>query len=249
MVKMCFYCNSEINGDQKISSGQLSNDENKKSFIKFSCKNCKDVVAFAWKSKNISEVFRKVQSDTDMETFDNIWIPAWLEKGYELECHLGKMDRYIIKNPRQQPVGTVAFRPYNYDSPIDSVYPFKENNIIQKNIEKVYEIDYVSILKEHRRETNNLNRLLFATLEYCRIHNISYCIAILDYLFYRTLKAIYKIPMFPLEKKVVYEGSSFVPVIIDAHSVFSNLEQSTPIYEIYKEYAPFVIKKKPLEIT
>jgi hypothetical protein len=177
--------------------------------------------------------YKKVETEEELNIFDSIWIPAWQEKGFELECLLGKVDRYLIKNDEGEYIGTVSFRPYHFDSTIDDVFPFHQNDILKQHLGHVFEIENLAILKEHRGK-ENLEKILFTVAEYARNHRIQKYIASLDFLLYRTFKVIYPFSMDALSKKIIYKHNSLVPVIINMDQTFLNLERYKWLYDFYE---------------
>ena len=103
---------------------------------------------------------RKVQTLKDQEKFDNIWIPSWLEQGYEIESYIIKdLERFIFYNNKGD-YGSLELTPYysRPDWPINSDFPFHE--FIELENSKVYEIDKLSIAINSRGSIKSLLEIL-----------------------------------------------------------------------------------------
>jgi hypothetical protein len=188
---------------------------------------------------NGSKIFKLVQAQEDYDTFYNILIPSWIEAGFELECLLGNVERFIIFNDRLQPVGTVGMIKYVpcKSSVIDTIFPFKDNEIIKDSYEKVFEIEYLSIHPEHRKEPN-LERILYTIAEYSRLKKMKYGIAIINPLLFHLLKRMYKVPIYQLgeiiERNNLSSNYQVLPVLIDVESVYKNISKYDWLYKIYE---------------
>ncbi|WP_246944996.1 hypothetical protein [Bacillus pinisoli] len=183
-------------------------------------------------------MYKKVVTQEDLRIFDSVWIPAWQEKGFDLECLLGPVDRYLIKDNHEEVIGTVGFRAYNFDSPIDDVYPFKTNQIICNNKNNIIEIDKLAIIKE-QRGIENLERVLLTIIDYARHRDYQYYIATIDAAFYKVIQKIYPTSLYTLHKRIKYKDTYLVPIIIDAHYTLSNTHKYywlRKYFSLLKEY-------------
>ncbi|MFD3450525.1 hypothetical protein ACFDTO_38870 [Microbacteriaceae bacterium 4G12] len=167
-------------------------------------------------------MYQKVDSVALLNNFNQIWMECWLEKGYVLENEDGSSDKYLITDIEEQKVGTIEFKPYTLDqnNNINTVFPFHEIELIANNPTSVVEIDKVAILKQFRGK--NLDRLLSVFVHYSETHNISYCVVLLERVFYKALKTVYKIPVKAVGEKIYYKGDYVVPAIVYSNEVYQN---------------------------
>jgi hypothetical protein len=188
---------------------------------------------------NSSKIFKLVRSQEDYDVFYNILIPSWIEAGFELDCLLGDVDRFIIFNDKSQPVGTVGMIKYvpGKSSDIDTFFPFKDNEIIKNSCGKVFEIDYLSVHPAHRKEPN-LERILYTIAEYSRLKKMKYGIAIINPLLFRLLKRVYRIPIYQLGEIVkvnrITNSYQVLPVLIDVENVYKNISKYDWLYKVYE---------------
>jgi hypothetical protein len=186
-----------------------------------------------------SKIFKLVQTQEDYDTFYNILVPSWIESGFELACLLGDVERFIIFNHKSQPVGTVGMIKYVpcKSSDIDTFFPFKDNEIIKDSCGKVFEIDYLSVHPEHRKEPN-LERILYTITEYSRLKKMKYAIALINPLLFQLLKRMYKIPIYKLGKIIkvnnLNNNYQVLPVLIDVESVYKNISKYDWLYKVYE---------------
>ncbi|MGX2960657.1 hypothetical protein JNUCC23_15490 [Peribacillus sp. JNUCC 23] len=170
-------------------------------------------------------MYIKVDSLALYNQFNNIWIECWLEKGYGLEMEDGPADRYLITDSKDQKVGTIEFKPYllepNHN--INTVYPFHLIESIKNNPESVIEIDKVAILKQFRGR--NLERLLSVFVHYSEQHEISYCVALLERVFYKALRTIYKFPVKSVGEQIYYKGDYVIPAVIYPKDLYQHKEK------------------------
>ncbi len=170
-------------------------------------------------------LYIKVDSLALFNQFNNIWIECWLEKGYGLEMEDGPADRYIIIDSKDQKVGTIEFKPYLLEpnNNINTVYPFHQIESIKNNPESVIEIDKVAILKQFRGK--NLERLLSVFVHYSEQHEISCCVALLERVFYKTLRMIYKFPLESVGEQIYYKGDYVIPAVIYPEDLYQHKEK------------------------
>ena len=170
-------------------------------------------------------MYIEVDSFALLNDFNQIWMECWLEKGYGLENLDGPADRYLITDLTDQKVGTIEFKPYNLDptNNINKVYPFHEIECIKNNPDSVVEIDKVAILKKFRGK--NLDRLLSVFVHYSEYNKISYCVVLLERVFYKALKNVYKVPLNSVSEKIYYKGDYVIPAIIYPKEIYQNKEK------------------------
>ncbi|MGX9134224.1 hypothetical protein ACWV26_07570 [Rummeliibacillus sp. JY-2-4R] len=165
-------------------------------------------------------MYIKVDSLALINDFNQIWVECWLEKGYGLEYGHIPSDRYIITDSENHKVGTIEFKQYtiNPHNNINKVYPFQEIEIIQNDPGSVIEIDKVAILKQYRGK--NLEQLISLFIQYTEKHHIKYCVVLLERVFFKALKNVYKIPVEAVSEKKYYKGDYVIPSIIYAEKVY-----------------------------
>ncbi len=166
-------------------------------------------------------IFIKVETVADLNSFNQIWMDCWLEKGYMLDPSTEKSDKYIILDPEYTSVGTIEFKPYStsYKKNINTVFPFNEIDSIVSNPEKVVEIDKVAILKQYRGK--NLERLIQLYVSYTELKGIEYCVVLLERIFYKALKNVYKIPLESVGDPIYYKGDHVIPTIMYPRAIYS----------------------------
>lgn len=167
-------------------------------------------------------MYQKVDSLALLNSFNEIWMECWLEKGYVLENENGPSDRYLITDAKDQKIGTIEFKPYHLgiQNNINTIFPFHEIEDLAANPRLVIEIDKVAILKEFRGK--NLDRLLSVFVHYSEKHEISYCVVLLERMFYKALRNVYKIPLNAVGEKVYYKGDYVIPAIIYPKEIYQN---------------------------
>ncbi|WP_102692234.1 hypothetical protein [Rummeliibacillus pycnus] len=170
-------------------------------------------------------MYIKVDSVALLNDYNQIWMECWLEKGYGLENDKIPADRYIITDTQNHKVGSIEFKPYSLDitNNINKVYPFYKIESLKNNPNSVVEVDKVAILKQYRGK--NLERLLTVFINYAESHNINYCVALLERVFYKALKNVYKIPIKAVGEKIYYKGDYVIPTIVNPREVYQNREK------------------------
>ncbi|MCM3574191.1 hypothetical protein M3172_13425 [Mesobacillus subterraneus] len=161
---------------------------------------------------------RKVLSFEDQEKFDDIWIPSWLEQGYELESFIIKdLERFIFYNSKGD-YGSLELIPYSTrpDWLINSNFPFHE--FIELNNSKVFEIEKLSIKIDSRGSVKSLLEIVYFITAYSFKNNLDYCISLLNPDLYEALVWRFKIPVKRLLKHG-YEDLPYYPSIIDVIAV------------------------------
>jgi hypothetical protein len=183
-------------------------------------------------------MFKKVETPEELTLFNNIWMGCWLEKGYEFEFYTGPADRFLIQDPSSTFVGTIEFKTYSHhqENNINSVYPFHLIDLIKNSENQTIEIDKVAILKEYRGK--NLDRLLTLFAHYSEINQIKYCVVLLERVFFKALKSVYKIPVDAVGEKFYYKGDFVVPAIIYAEKMYQEKEK----YQWLKNMMPYLLE-------
>lgn len=167
-------------------------------------------------------MYIKVETLADLNLFNEIWMECWLEKGYMLDPTFDETDRFIILDEDNREIGTIEFKPYypTMNNYINTVFPFHELEKVEMNPMKVIEIDKVSILKKYRGK--NLERLLSLFVHYTDYHQMNYCVVLLERVFYKALRHVYKIPIETVAEQMYYKGDYVIPAIIHSHEVYNH---------------------------
>ncbi|RXJ02804.1 hypothetical protein DS745_05705 [Anaerobacillus alkaliphilus] len=160
-------------------------------------------------------MYVKVETIADFNIFNQIWMDCWLEKGYMLEPSLEeKSDRFILRDVEKRSIGTIEFKPYytTFENNINNVYPFHKLQHIASNPKQVVEIDKVAILREYRGK--NLERLISLYVSYTEFHKIEYCVGLVERLFYKALRNVYKVPLEAVGEQTYYKGDHVIPAVL-----------------------------------
>jgi hypothetical protein len=182
-------------------------------------------------------IFIKVETVAELNSFNQIWMECWLEKGYMLDPSSEKSDRYIILDTENRRVGTIEFKPYSETSEnhINTVFPFYEIEDVALNPEKVVEIDKVAILKQYRGK--NLDRLLSLFVSYTETHQIEHCVVLLERIFYKALKNVYRIPLKSVGDPIYYKGDHVIPTVIYPRVIYSSKKNYPWLDKVNEERA------------
>ncbi|MCE4047596.1 MULTISPECIES: hypothetical protein [Bacillaceae] len=171
-------------------------------------------------------MYMKVDSFALLNEFNQIWMECWVEKGYGFEMSEMDADRFLIIDPNEQKVGTIEFKPYSLHptNNINSVFPFHELEKIKSlKLEQIMEIDKVAILKNHRGK--NLERLLTLYVDYAQSRQITHCVVLLERVFFRALKTVYKIPLETAGEKIYYKGDYVIPAILYPQEIYEHKDK------------------------
>jgi hypothetical protein len=155
-----------------------------------------------------------------LNTFNQIWMECWLEKGYMLDLSSEIADQFIIRDSEKRNIGTIEFKTYDPTSYINTVFPFYKIEHLAINPAQVKEIDKVAILKQHRGK--NLERLLSLFVSYTEANRVEYCVVLLERVFYKALKNVYKIPLESVGEQFYYKGDHVIPTVIYPRFIYSN---------------------------
>jgi hypothetical protein len=170
-----------------------------------------------------SFIFKKVQTVTEQNVFNEIWMEAWNEKGYDHEIINGSVDQYLIQDESGNFIGTVEFIPFDPSgkrSTVQDVFDFSTCTEVMRSHEKVYEIDKVAIRPSDRRLTN-VTRLFSGITLFAEEKQIDYYVALIVPSFYLLLRK-FRIPLMKLGEEVIHKGSRFIPIIIFVKEIYQN---------------------------
>ncbi|WP_099354741.1 GNAT family N-acetyltransferase [Fredinandcohnia onubensis] len=160
-------------------------------------------------------MYEIVDSENKLKEFNRIWMECWKEKGYEIEPVRG--EKFLFKNDKVY-VGTMELTPIHND------FPFKEHPSVKG---KVFEIDKLAILPEHRRSKILAN--ILSTIYQFGIENEVTCfVALIEPKLFKALKVFYKLPVYQLGEKFWYKGDEVVPFAILPEDVLN--EENYPWY-------------------
>ncbi|EGW37858.1 hypothetical protein [Desulfosporosinus sp. OT] len=165
----------------------------------------------------------KVTDEKELRIFNSIWTTVWKEKGYETEGeHSDDSTKFIIYSG-YKPSGTVEFKSYNKQSPINQVFPFFQLCADLK-IGNVVEVDKMAILKEYRR-TPDFGKLILLVFDYFMNEDIKYGIALIEPKLFRLLHMATGKAIQPVGSKLFYKGDYVVPVILNGEALNNTLKQ------------------------
>ncbi|MDQ0253037.1 hypothetical protein J2S74_000409 [Evansella vedderi] len=179
-------------------------------------------------------MYLRVETVGELNCFNQIWMDCWLEKGYMLEPSSDNGDQFIIQNLEKENIGTIEFKPYypSIENNINKVFPFHKIEHLANAPEKVIEIDKVAILRKHRGK--NLETLLSLFVSYTEHYKKEYSLALLERVFYKALKNVYKIPLESVGDPIYYKGDHVIPTVIYPNHIYTR-----------KESFPWLINMEP----
>ncbi|MCA1055235.1 hypothetical protein LCM10_09590 [Rossellomorea aquimaris] len=181
-------------------------------------------------------MYKKVETPEDVEYFNGIWMECWQEKGYDFEINPHHTARFLIKDPSDVWVGTVEIQPYSLDGELEvnQAYPFNHKPLLLEDMFQTIIIDKVAILKEYRGK--NLNTLLSVIIHHAELHSQKYCVALLERVFYKALRNVYKVPFEIIGEMRFYKGDYVIPSVINLQTIYSNKEQFDWLVDISEAY-------------
>lgn len=163
-------------------------------------------------------LLKRVETEQDLIYYNFIWMTAWREKGYEFEFSPSVLDRYLVLTPEGDYAGTAEFKPFEPGvSAFESVADIRLMPELAADRRKVAEIDKYALLPEYRGKY--VDELAAAAVLVARDHGIRYFVSLLDPVFSRALRIMYRAPMKALGPKTYYKGGYVVPVVIDMRDV------------------------------
>ncbi|KAB7707422.1 hypothetical protein F9802_06625 [Bacillus aerolatus] len=167
-------------------------------------------------------MYKIVENLEEANVFNQIWMECWLEKGFEFEFSKGLTELLLIKNQNNMNVGTIEVKSYNLKEKnnINQVFPFYKLKTIQQYVDQTAELDKAAILKEHRGE--NLDRLITSLAHFAEQKEIKYCVALLEGVFCKALRRVYKMPMEVVGEKIFYKGDYVIPAIIHIEKLYKD---------------------------
>ncbi|MCT8137637.1 hypothetical protein H1D32_07655 [Anaerobacillus sp. CMMVII] len=170
-------------------------------------------------------IYIKVSTVADLNSFNQIWMECWLEKGYMLDLSSTEADQFIIRNSEKHHIGTIEFKPYypTKENYINTVFPFHKIDHLARNPEKVREIDKVSILKQHRGK--NLERLISLFVGYSEVYKIESCVGLFERVFFKALKNFYKIPVEAVGEPFYYKGDYVIPGVVYPNLIYTEKQR------------------------
>lgn len=161
---------------------------------------------------------QKVTTPFLQEKFNQIWETCWKEKGYELE-YSKHANQFIFGAGK----GCVELKQFRHE--IDDFFKTsKDNDIknfrfskleeIKHCLDKTFEIDKLSILKENRGK-RILDDILLFLGDFALENNVKYYIALLEPKLFLSLKIFYHLPIKKVGKTFHYKGDKVVPIVFN----------------------------------
>ncbi|PLR92543.1 hypothetical protein [Bacillus sp. T33-2] len=162
-------------------------------------------------------VFR-VETKRDMERFDDIWIPVWIENEFELESYITPGVERFIFSDIEGDYGCVEFSPYNYlHAPVNELFPF--HNYKELHNAKVFEFDKLAINPVYQYTGKLLNILSFI-VKYLVANKPDYVIALLNPTFYEDFILKFNVPVTRLTSEK--NDLKYIPVIMDSQQLINS---------------------------
>lgn len=165
-----------------------------------------------------------VQTAQDFERYTDIWLPSWIENGYELESYITPgIERYIFFDERGD-YASLEIVPYNFEfSPVNQSFPF--NQFTRLKGKKIVEIDKFSIKKE-KQSIKKLHELMSFVTYYLIHNNFDYGLTLLNPQVYETLVWRFKVPITKLAVPNM-EIPLYVPALINVKEL-----KNSPSYKV-----------------
>ncbi|MEW9698050.1 hypothetical protein [Paenibacillus sp. SI8] len=153
---------------------------------------------------------KQVQTEVELQLFNQIVEETWREKGYEVEYGSLESDCFIIYDA-DIPIGTIEFKPVTMTSEILNYFPF----LLPQN---TVELDKVSILKNYRSQ-ENLMKLMDLLIRYSQTNHVEKYIGLTEPSFFHFLKNHMKFPIVATSKPFMYKGDHVIPAISSIHMI------------------------------
>lgn len=156
----------------------------------------------------------------ELKMFNTIWAECWRERGFEIhksELELKVLDttllRYLFKGENQQFVSTIGLRKLS-NSETKKHYNLKKNAFIESEMEYVYEVDKLAILKKFRG-MKVLSDILNFLVEFSEGKNVKYFVALMEPRLFKSIHRFYGIAINQIADEFDFEGDLVIPVCID----------------------------------
>ncbi|GIP18521.1 hypothetical protein J40TS1_41630 [Paenibacillus montaniterrae] len=184
---------------------------------------------------NTAYMYKSVENEVELALFNGIWTTVWREHGYELEFSENALERNIIFTEKGEAVGTSELKPYYEDSrsSINEVAPFALHPWVLQAQGKVGESDKIALLSSYRGKGTYTDDVLSSICASAAKFNLTCMVSLLEPVFMRALRILYKVPMQKLGEKTFYKGDYVVPAVMDVGYINEHPEQFT----WYKKFA------------
>jgi len=176
--------------------------------------------------------FIKVDSHKDLEKYCNLWLPAWIESGYELESYITEgIERFIFYTNTGEEFGCCEFNPYYFDySPVNDSFPFNDFPILKDK--KVIELDKFVIKNEYQGSVKRLIEIMnFLTTYVIVERKCDYLIALMNPDLYNIFVSRFKVPITRLLDEMNADRN-YLPVMLEVKA----LEESNFGQKVLKKY-------------
>jgi hypothetical protein len=160
----------------------------------------------------------KVNTFLEQQRFDHIWMPSWIEAGYELESYITEgVERFIFYDEIGD-FGSIEIVPYDLQisRPINKVFPFYQFS--ELNGTKTMEIEKLTVRKEVRGSPKYLLEMFLFLAKYSNENNYKYWVSLMNPELYNAL--VWKFS-FPAKKLALVGGNdlSYYPVLINGDHI------------------------------
>jgi len=162
-------------------------------------------------------MYKSVENEVELALFNGVWITVWREKGYELEFCEDALERSIVYSENGEVIGTSELKRYYDDkrSSINEVAPFSTHPWVVQAKGQVGESDKIALLSSYRGQGRYTDYVLSSICANAAKHNITCIVSLLEPVFMRALRILYKVPMQRLGSKTFYKGDYVVPAVMD----------------------------------
>ncbi|WP_338449604.1 hypothetical protein R4Z09_26085 [Niallia oryzisoli] len=163
--------------------------------------------------------FVKVQSHKDLESYCNIWLPVWIESGYELESYITKgIERFIVYTNTSEKFGCFELNPYYFDcSPVNEAFPFHHFPILKNK--RVVELEKLVIAKTQQGSIKRLLEVFqFFTAYIITERRYDYMIALINPELFHVLTTRFNLPLIKLEGKMNSDRNYF-PILLEVKAL------------------------------
>ncbi|MEH7097789.1 hypothetical protein [Neobacillus vireti] len=158
--------------------------------------------------------FVKIQTQKDLERYCDIWLPVWIENGYELESYITKgIERFIFRSNSGEDIGCFEFNPYYFNcSPVNEDFPFHHFPILQNK--KVMELDKFVIKSEYQGSLKQLLEALNFISIYAINNKFDYVIGLVNLHLYEIGTERFNVPFNKLIDRE-YSSNKYVPTMLE----------------------------------
>ncbi|OLN22935.1 hypothetical protein BTO30_06995 [Domibacillus antri] len=160
-----------------------------------------------------------VRTDQDFKRYTDIWLPIWIERGYELESYtIPGINRYIFFDIYGD-YGSVEIIPYQFKkSPINDNFPF--NRYLFLKDMKTAEVDKLAIKKDVQ-SVKKLHEIMSFLTNYFIYSGFDCYIALLNPQVYEAFIWRFKIPITKLS--IPDFETPYVPVLFKVEELKKSL--------------------------